>query len=76
MWVQPYTSYSSSEYTAKMFREDIDSKWEKVKRLYMKLHDYVRFKLRGVYGENRFASDGLIHAHLLGEARYRQYCKL
>jgi peptidyl-dipeptidase A len=47
------------------FTKEIDRLWGQVRPLYLKLHAYVRMKLRQKYGD-LVPPDGLIPAHLLG----------
>src|SRR5580765_1293411 len=47
------------------FTKELDRLWEQVRPLYMKLHAYVRLKLRAKYGDV-VPAQGPIPAHLLG----------
>ena len=47
------------------FTKELDRLWEQVRPLYLKLHAYVRMKLREKYGE-AVPANGPIPAHLLG----------
>ena len=47
------------------FTKELDRLWEQVRPLYLKLHAYVRFRLREKYGDI-VPADGPIPAHLLG----------
>src|SRR4051794_1111800 len=47
------------------FTRELDRLWDQVRPLYVKLHAYVRLKLREKYGE-AVAEKGPIPAHLLG----------
>src|SRR5437868_12335270 len=47
------------------FTKELDRLWEQVRPLYLKLHAYVRMKLREKYGE-AVPESGAIPAHLLG----------
>ena len=47
------------------FGKELDRLWEQVRPLYLKLHAYVRMKLREKYG-NIVPANGPIPAHLLG----------
>ncbi|XP_044757835.1 angiotensin-converting enzyme-like [Coccinella septempunctata] len=60
MWLFPY-----EELEVKDIRSQFESLWEQVKPLYQQLHAYMRFKLRGVYGDI-VSEKGPIPAHLLG----------
>jgi peptidyl-dipeptidase A len=48
------------------FEAEMARLWEQVKPLYQELHCYVRKELKKRYGADRFAADGTIPAHLLG----------
>ncbi|HVH27980.1 MAG TPA: M2 family metallopeptidase [Vicinamibacterales bacterium] len=47
------------------FTKELDRLWDQVRPLYLKLHAYVRMKLREKYGDI-VPADGPIPAHLLG----------
>ena len=47
------------------FTKELDRLWDQVRPLYLKLHAYVRLKLRDTYGDV-VPADGPIPAHLLG----------
>jgi peptidyl-dipeptidase A len=47
------------------FTRELDRLWEQVRPLYLKLHAYVRLKLRAKYGD-AVPAQGPIPAHLLG----------
>jgi peptidyl-dipeptidase A len=47
------------------FTKELDRLWDQVRPLYLKLHAYVRMKLRAKYGD-LVPADGPIPAHLLG----------
>jgi peptidyl-dipeptidase A len=59
MWRQKY------DMPADDFTRELDRLWEQVRPLYVKLHAYVRMKLRAKYGD-AVAQDGPLPAHLLG----------
>jgi peptidyl-dipeptidase A len=59
MWRQKY------DMPADDFTKELDRLWEQVRPLYVKLHAYVRMKLRAKYGD-AVAQDGPLPAHLLG----------
>lgn len=65
MWLQPY---ATEHYSTEDFKTDIDELWNNMKGLYIKLHAYVRHRLRteGPYADS-FGSDSPIPAHILGE---------
>jgi peptidyl-dipeptidase A len=48
------------------FTKELDRLWDQVRPLYLKLHAYMRMKLRQKYG-NVVPADGPIPAHLLGD---------
>ncbi|CAG0921783.1 unnamed protein product [Notodromas monacha] len=58
LWLQAYESKNIRQNLAKMYEE--------LKPFYYELHAFVRYKLRKVYGEDKFDSDGPIPAHILG----------
>lgn len=47
------------------FTQELDRLWAQVRPLYLKLHAYIRMKLRGKYGE-AVPAEGPLPAHLLG----------
>ena len=47
------------------FTKELDRLWDQVRPLYLKLHAYVRMKLREKYGDI-VPANGPIPAHLLG----------
>ena len=59
MWRQKY------DMPADEFTKELDRLWEQVRPLYVKLHAYVRMKLRAKYGD-AVPQDGPLPAHLLG----------
>jgi peptidyl-dipeptidase A len=59
MWRQKY------DMPADDFTKELDRLWEQVRPLYVKLHAYVRMKLRAKYGD-AVPADGPLPAHLLG----------
>jgi peptidyl-dipeptidase A len=59
MWRSKY------DMTPEEFSTELDRLWEQVKPLYLSLHTYVRWKLRGKYGDI-VPEKGPIPAHLLG----------
>jgi len=59
MWRQKY------DMPADDFTKELDRLWEQVRPLYVKLHAYVRMKLRAKYGDV-VPQDGPLPAHLLG----------
>jgi peptidyl-dipeptidase A len=59
MWRQKY------DMPADEFTKELDRLWEQVRPLYVKLHAYVRMKLRARYGD-AVPQDGPLPAHLLG----------
>jgi peptidyl-dipeptidase A len=59
MWRQKY------DMPADDFTKELDRLWEQVRPLYVKLHAYVRMKLRAKYGD-AVPQDGPLPAHLLG----------
>jgi peptidyl-dipeptidase A len=59
MWRQKY------DMPADDFTQELDRLWEQVRPLYVKLHAYVRMKLRAKYGD-AVPQDGPLPAHLLG----------
>jgi peptidyl-dipeptidase A len=59
MWRQKY------DMPADDFTKELDRLWEQVRPLYVKLHAYVRMKLRAKYGD-AVPPDGPLPAHLLG----------
>ena len=59
MWRQKY------DMPADDFTKELDRLWEQVRPLYVKLHAYVRLKLRAKYGD-AVPQDGPLPAHLLG----------
>jgi peptidyl-dipeptidase A len=59
MWRSKY------DMTPDEFTTELDRLWEQVKPLYLKLHAYVRLKLRQKYGDV-VPAQGPIPAHLLG----------
>jgi peptidyl-dipeptidase A len=48
------------------FAEELDRLWKQVRPLYLKLHAYVRSKLREKYGDEVVPENGPLPAHLLG----------
>ena len=58
-------AYWLREYESDTIKEDFDQLYETLAPLYKQIHAYARAKLRYVYGD-KFSSDGLIPAHLLG----------
>src|SRR5688572_10718753 len=59
MWRQKYDMPPDE------FTKELDRLWEQVRPLYVKLHAYVRMKLRAKYGD-AVPQDGPLPAHLLG----------
>ena len=59
MWRQKY------DMPADDFTKELDRLWEQVRPLYVKLHAYIRMKLRAKYGD-AVPQDGPLPAHLLG----------
>src|SRR5215467_5108810 len=59
MWRAKY------DMTPDEFMKELDRLWDQVRPLYIKLHAYVRLKLREKYG-NAVPADGPIPAYLLG----------
>jgi len=59
MWRQKY------DMPADEFTKELDRLWEQVRPLYVKLHAYVRMKLRAKYGD-AVPQEGPLPAHLLG----------
>jgi len=59
MWRQKY------DMPADDFTKELDRLWDQVRPLYVKLHAYVRMKLRAKYGD-AVPQDGPLPAHLLG----------
>jgi peptidyl-dipeptidase A len=59
MWRQKY------DMPADDFTKELDRLWDQVRPLYVKLHAYVRLKLRAKYGD-AVPQDGPLPAHLLG----------
>jgi len=59
MWRAKY------DMTPDAFMKELDRLWDQVRPLYLKLHAYVRLKLREKYG-NVVPADGPIPAYLLG----------
>ncbi len=59
MWRQKY------DMPADEFTKELDRLWEQVRPLYVKLHAYMRMKLRAKYGDV-VPQDGPLPAHLLG----------
>jgi peptidyl-dipeptidase A len=59
MWRQKYDMPPDA------FTKELDRLWEQVRPLYLKLHAYVRMKLRAKYG-NVVPETGPLPAHLLG----------
>ncbi|CAL1532569.1 unnamed protein product [Lymnaea stagnalis] len=58
--------YWRSSYETPTFEEDVANLFAQVRPLYEQLHGYVRRKLKGVYGADKFPASGHIPAHLLG----------
>jgi len=59
MWRQKY------DMPADEFTKELDRLWDQVRPLYVKLHAYVRMKLRAKYGD-AVPQEGPLPAHLLG----------
>ena len=59
--------YWRSSYETPTFEEDVKKLFDQVLPLYRQLHAYVRRKLKGVYGADKFPETGHIPAHLLGK---------
>src|ERR1041384_2367310 len=59
MWREKY------DMTPEAFTTELDRLWDQVRPLYLKLHAYVRMKLREKYGDI-VPANGPIPAHLLG----------
>ena len=59
-------AYWLHEYETESFKDDIEELWQTMKPFYQQVHAYVRGRLRKFYGADKFGSDGLIPAHLLG----------
>jgi peptidyl-dipeptidase A len=59
-------AYWLHEYETESFKDDIEELWQTMKPFYQQVHAYVRGRLRKFYGTDKFGSDGLIPAHLLG----------
>src|SRR4029450_4302280 len=59
MWRSKY------DMPADAFTKELDRLWDQVRPLYLKMHAYVRMKLREKYGD-AVPANGPIPAHLLG----------
>jgi hypothetical protein len=54
-----------SDFETENFVDDMLALWKEVEPLYLELHNYVKNKLKNVYGDRLDDSD-LIPAHILG----------
>ncbi|CAL1546901.1 unnamed protein product [Lymnaea stagnalis] len=56
-----------SSYETPTLERDLEDLFVQIRPLYEQLHAYVRRKLKGIYGADKFPASGHIPAHLLGE---------
>lgn len=61
-----YGEFWRSFYEDAKFIDNVKTIWNQVEPLYSRLHEYTRFKLLEIYGNQMDADDPLIPAHLLG----------
>ncbi|ORZ40412.1 hypothetical protein BCR44DRAFT_125315 [Catenaria anguillulae PL171] len=66
-WLGEYEMDSSE------MQDLVEDLWDQVYPLYQQLHCHVRRRLARTYGADRFASDNLIPAHLLGNMWAQQW---
>jgi peptidyl-dipeptidase A len=69
MWRSKY------DMPAEEFTKELDRLWEQVRPLYLKLHAYVRMKLRETYGDV-VPANGPIPAHLLGNIWAQEWANI
>lgn len=60
MWLYAYKQDDEN------FENDLESIWQKLRPLYVKLHGYVRHRLRQHWGNDTFGANEPIPAHILG----------
>jgi peptidyl-dipeptidase A len=69
MWRSKY------DMPAEEFTKELDRLWEQVRPLYLRLHAYVRMKLRETYGDV-VPANGPIPAHLLGNIWAQEWANI
>ncbi|KAI1294830.1 Angiotensin-converting enzyme [Halotydeus destructor] len=70
-----YGAYYRYSWEDDQLEDKLDILWNEVKPLYLKLHAYVRKRLRQVYGD-RMPTDGTLPAHLVGDMWAQNWAKL